>query len=102
MLHRIKGPWSIHDGLTAIAVDKDQNILVGGHFAGPLFLDDPTVLVMNPIFNLGIPDFFMAKFAAWNCNENPYIGTVDLKREEQVFLYPNPTSDYVFWKSDRV
>ncbi|MBW3518102.1 T9SS type A sorting domain-containing protein [Flavobacterium sp. NKUCC04_CG] len=99
-LHRIKGPSGYHDGLTAIAVDRDQNILVGGHFSGSLFVDDPHVPRMTPIFYSGIPDFFVAKLAAWNCGEN--MSTPTFKTIEEVVLYPNPTSDKVYWQSDRL
>ncbi|WP_430612227.1 T9SS type A sorting domain-containing protein [Flavobacterium sp. JP2137] len=100
-LHRIKGPMGYHDGLTAIAVDNDQNILVGGHFSGPLFVDDPDVLQMTSIFFPVFPIFFVAKLAAWNCGEHPPTIGTGLKPAEKVVLYPNPTRDKVFWKSDR-
>lgn len=90
---RMPDNTSGQDEIMSIALDLNQNIIMGGHFSG-------TLLASHPLPTLsklgGDSDFFIAKYGTNNCS----LSTADFNTESlQIKVYPNPAKHQVFFES---
>ena len=69
---------------------------MGGFHSSPMFYDHPTMPMLYQIG--GHVDFFVAKLAAGACGV-PVLHT-ESQQTLKPILFPNPTTDKVYWNSD--
>jgi len=97
-LHEVMGAPNHDDAFTAIAVDNDGNYVTGGYFHYSLFTaTNDNVPTINKVSNeILYTDFFISKLADSPCSNL----TADEFSESQVTVFPNPSTDVVYVKSD--
>ncbi len=92
-LHPIRGNGGSEDLATAIATDAFGNYAVGGYmFSSSLFQNSPGITPLQRNGG-GSTDFWFARLATTDCAGVPL--STDQVWEEEVSLYPNPTSGLV-------
>lgn len=92
-LHDIMGGTGVDNILLTIATDNDGNYVMGGHYVGALFMDNPNNIPTLYSHTGGTADFFITKLAATACGT--HVATADFEKS-QVKLYPNPTSGTLY------
>lgn len=96
--HEIESNYSTEDQITAIAVDKDGNYIVGGFFTDQLFANpNDGIPTLYSTSNSGYSQFFIAKLGlSSSCSLN----TLEVSAEDAgITLYPNPVVDVLNIKS---
>ena len=85
------------EAITAIAVDNDNNFVVGGYFYSQLFgAEDDNVPTLTKVDgNPNYTDFFIAKFANAVCGSGGGTVGIDEVKEHMFSVYPNPASGMV-------
>lgn len=90
--HEIESNYSTEDQITAVAVDKDGNYIVGGFFTNQLFANpNDGISTLYSTSTTGYSQFFIAKLGK---NSNCLLNTVEVSAEVAgINIYPNPVTD---------
>lgn len=92
-IHEVLGNFGSFDQFTAIAVDNDNNIMLGGFINQQLFVDpNDGVPTISNVTNTTKTDFFFAKLGtSASCT---VMATAETPvKESDVVFYPNPVED---------
>lgn len=81
------------DEIMSIALDHNQNIIMGGHFSSTLLSNHPVETLQKAG---GASDFFIAKYGTDVCT----LSTTDFNIETHIQLYPNPARNQVYLSSE--
>jgi hypothetical protein len=84
-------PGTGFDMIMAMAIDSQDNIVVGGHFGSSLLDSDPALSVFKAG---GFTDFFVAQYGQ-DCS----LGVNENANNFSIKLYPQPASDVVHLQS---
>lgn len=92
-----------HDIMTAIAVDKLGNIVVGGIMLSPWLFENHPIVPRMDKKNSNVSDFFIAKLAKDGVSCDDYLSVVDvpIPTSTHLKIYPNPTDRILHWESNQ-
>lgn len=98
--HEVLGNFGPFDQFTAIAVDQDNNVMLGGFIHQQLFVDpNDGVPTISNAAGSSKSNFFYAKLAT--SNTCTLLGTSELPAQEaELAFYPNPVSDLLQIKTE--
>jgi len=100
----VSAGYGNHDQMTAVAVDKLGNIVVGGLMLSPWLFEDHPIVPRMDKKNSNPSDFFIAKLAKDGVNCDDYLSVVDvpIPTSTHLKIYPNPTDRILHWESNQV
>ncbi|WP_165585023.1 T9SS type A sorting domain-containing protein [Chryseobacterium taiwanense] len=94
--YEVQGSYGAEDHFTAVAVDNDNNIMLGGFIHQQLFTatNDNVVTISNVLSDKS--NFFFAKLASSACST---MSVEETSAEAGLQFYPNPVTDVLHIKS---
>lgn len=95
--YEVQGDYGQHDHFTAVAVDNDNNIMLGGFIHSQLFTaTNDNVATISNASGSTKSDFFFAKLANVACST---MSVEETSAEASLQFYPNPVQDFLTIKS---
>lgn len=95
--YEVQGDYGQHDHFTAVAVDNDNNIMLGGFINSQLFTaTNDNVATISNTSGSTKSDFFFAKLANVACST---MSVEETSAEAGLQFYPNPVQDFLTIKS---
>lgn len=96
-IHEVQGSFGAYDQFTAVAVDNDNNIMLGGFINQQLFTaTNDNVATISNASGSAKSDFFFAKLASSACST---MSVEETAAEAGLQFYPNPVTDVLHIKS---
>lgn len=95
--YEVQGDYGQHDHFTAVAVDNDNNIMLGGFINSQLFTaTNDNIPTISNAAGSQKTDFFFAKLANVACST---MAVEETSAEAGLQFYPNPVKDFLTIKS---